>query len=210
MKNIYLFAYLGFLCSQITWYLFKTIQRFDSHQLQTAEQICLYKAELSSPKMEITAKDYPNGKLSSFKIYSSHYEPSMEDNEQVLQVFFNISQNNLFHYFTRHRSETNRSLVFRALLLAVLENWDDVYQLPVSWDLFGLPRLLKNHQARFCDISQLIEDSWMNPIRPHSFLGIQLEKQISHKFRVNWDSIILAAMVFLPRALRTTLVHHLC
>lgn len=103
--------------------------------------------------MEITAKDYPNGKLSFFKIYSSHYEPSMEDNEQVLQVFFNISQNNLFHYFTRHRSETNRSLVFRALLLAVLENWDDVYQLPVSWDLFGLPRLLKNHQARFCDIS---------------------------------------------------------
>ncbi|KAJ7415519.1 hypothetical protein BTVI_37906 [Pitangus sulphuratus] len=63
-----------------------------------------------------------------------------------------------------------------------------VKQLPVSWNLSGFPKLLKNHQERFCnDISGLLEDSGMNPIRPHRFVGIQLEQQILHSFRVDYN-----------------------
>lgn len=77
----------------------------------------------------------------------------------VLQVFFNTSQNNLFHDFTRHWSETERCVVSR-VLLALLENWDSICQLPVRWDLSRFPRPLKSHWERFCNyISQLFEDS---------------------------------------------------
>lgn len=35
----------------------------------------------------------------------------------------------------------------------------------------------------------------MNPNRPHRFVGIQMEQQILHMFRVNGELIILAFMV---------------
>lgn len=47
----------------------------------------------------------------------------------------------------------------------------------------------------FAMTQQLLEDSWMNPNRPHRFVGIQMEQQILHMFRVNGELIILAFMV---------------
>ncbi|TRZ08196.1 hypothetical protein HGM15179_018912 [Zosterops borbonicus] len=44
------------------------------------------------------------------------------------------------------------------------------------------------------EISQLLQYSWMNPIRPYRLIGIQME-QIPHKFRITWELIILTAMV---------------
>lgn len=44
-----------------------------------------------------------------------------------------------------------------------------------------------------------LEDSQMNLIRPHRLVGIQLE-QILHKFRVNWRLISLTVMVLQIRA----------
>ncbi|KAJ7398003.1 hypothetical protein BTVI_129003 [Pitangus sulphuratus] len=73
----------------------------------------------------------------------------------------------------------------------------------VSWDLSGFPRPLKNHQERLCDdISQLFEDSGMNPIKLHRFVGIHLEEQILHKFRVDLELIILTVMALQLRALK--------
>ncbi|KAJ7406427.1 Bifunctional arginine demethylase and lysyl-hydroxylase JMJD6 [Willisornis vidua] len=70
------------------------------------------------------------------------------------------------------------------------ENWDNVHQLPVTQDLSGFPGLLKNHQRGGVMTSELHEDSGMNPIRPQRFVGIQLEQQMLHKFRVNLELII--------------------
>lgn len=39
----------------------------------------------------------------------------------LFQVFFNTSQNNLTHNFTKHRSETLRPIICRVLLLALFE-----------------------------------------------------------------------------------------
>ncbi|KAJ7424495.1 hypothetical protein WISP_28397 [Willisornis vidua] len=96
-----------------------------------------------------------------------------------------------------------RFIGLKVLHLALLENWNNVHQLPVSWDLSRFPKLLKSYQERFCDdISQLFEDSEMNPIRPYRPVGIQLEQQISHSFRVDWELIILTVMILQLRALR--------
>lgn len=46
-----------------------------------------------------------------------------------LSSIFSISQNNLLHNFNRYWSETNRSVVSRLLLLALLENRNNVHQL---------------------------------------------------------------------------------
>lgn len=63
--------------------------------------------------------------------------------DHVLQVFFNNSQNNFLHNFTRHWSKNDRSVVPRIILLALLENWN-IFQLPVNCDLSRFPRLFKN------------------------------------------------------------------
>lgn len=62
----------------------------------------------------------------------------------VLKVFLNTSQNNNFHTFTKHCSETDRLVFSGAVLLALFKNQDTTGQLPVSWDLCEFPRWLKN------------------------------------------------------------------
>lgn len=58
----------------------------------------------------------------------------------VFWVFFNTSLNNPFHDFIRHWRETDRPVISRVFLLALLENQDNACQLPVSWDLSWFPR----------------------------------------------------------------------
>lgn len=41
----------------------------------------------------------------------------------------------------------------------------------------------------------------MNPIRPHRYVGIQLEQQIQHNFRVDCESILIPVIVLQLRAL---------
>lgn len=41
----------------------------------------------------------------------------------------------------------------------------------------------------------------MNPIRLHRFIGIQLEQQIPHNFRVSWELNTLTVLVLQLRAL---------
>lgn len=41
----------------------------------------------------------------------------------------------------------------------------------------------------------------MNLIRSHRLIGIQLEQQILHSFRIDWEFVILAAVVLQLRAL---------
>ena len=43
----------------------------------------------------------------------------------VSQMFFNNSQDNLLHNFTRHCSETDRPVITRVFLLNLLEKWDN-------------------------------------------------------------------------------------
>ncbi|KAJ7419583.1 hypothetical protein BTVI_24832 [Pitangus sulphuratus] len=147
----------------------------------------------------ITSRDQTEGK---YKF--NGYFTFVQDGQHFISVGYN-----LLHYFTKYRSETDRPVVSGILLLALHENWD-IRQLPVSWDLSGFPRPLKNHQQRFCnDISQLFEDSGMNPIRPHRLLVIQLEQHMPHNFKVNWELIILTVMVLQLRALTLPSIIHI-
>ncbi|KAK4806181.1 hypothetical protein QYF61_001104 [Mycteria americana] len=74
--------------------------------------------------------------------------------------------------------------------------------LPVNWDLSRLPRLLKSNGERSHNsIGQLFQYPGMNPIGPHRLMCIQLEQQVSNKFRVGWEFIIPPVMVFQHRAL---------
>lgn len=81
----------------------------------------------------------------------------------VFHIFSNTSQNNIFSDFIGHWCEIDRPVVFRVLLLALPENWD-VCQLPVSWDVFGFPRGLKNQERFYYDI-------WWIPSGPTDFYG---------------------------------------
>lgn len=58
-------------------------------------------------------------------------------------VFFNSSQNIHLHNFTRHWCETGRPAITRVFRFTILENWDNICQLPFNWDLSRLPKLLK-------------------------------------------------------------------
>ncbi|KAK4807110.1 hypothetical protein QYF61_018451 [Mycteria americana] len=74
--------------------------------------------------------------------------------------------------------------------------------LPVNWDLSRLQRPLKNNgEGSHDDIGQLFQYPGMNPIRPHRLMCIQLEQQVSNKFRIGWEFIIPPVMVFQHRAL---------
>ena len=48
----------------------------------------------------------------------------------VFQVFFNNSQNNLLHNFASHRSETDGPIVTGVIPVVLLEDWDNICQLP--------------------------------------------------------------------------------
>ncbi|KAK4810613.1 hypothetical protein QYF61_007350, partial [Mycteria americana] len=64
-----------------------------------------------------------------------------------------------------------------------------------------LPRLLKNNGESSCDgISQLFQYPGMKPIGPHRLMCIQLEQQVSNKFRVGWEFIIPPVTVLQHRA----------
>lgn len=79
---------------------------------------------------------------------------------------FKNSQNNLLHNFTSHWSEADRSVVFRVILLAFLENWDNVSQISVYWDLSKVPKPFKNWETLQWHQTALLEYSWMNLIKP--------------------------------------------
>ena len=65
----------------------------------------------------------------------------------VSQLFFSNSQNKFLHDVTMHWIETD-PVIIRVFLLTFLENWDNICQLPVDWDLSRLPRPLKNNGER--------------------------------------------------------------
>ncbi|KAF4790493.1 hypothetical protein TURU_140344 [Turdus rufiventris] len=50
-----------------------------------------------------------------------------------LGLYFNTPQNKLFNDFIGYRSDTDRPVVSGILFLALLENQDNIRQLPVSW-----------------------------------------------------------------------------
>lgn len=67
----------------------------------------------------------------------------------VSEVFFNNSQNDLCN-FTRNRSEADRPIITKVFFLALLEDWNKVYQLPDQGDLSRFVRILKNNwEANF-------------------------------------------------------------
>ncbi|KAJ7415310.1 rna-directed dna polymerase from mobile element jockey-like [Pitangus sulphuratus] len=71
-----------------------------------------------------------------------------------------------------------------------------------------IPKTPQNHQERlYDDISKVFADSEMNPIRPHRFVAIQLEQQVPHSFRVDWELVILAVMAPQLRAQRPFIIH---
>jgi len=83
------------------------------------------------------------------------------------QVFFGNLKNNLLQNFSRHLSKTDRPVITKAFPLSLLENWDNICQLPVDKDLSRLPRLLKNNGERsLYNISQLFHYPGMNPLSP--------------------------------------------
>lgn len=95
----------------------------------------------------------------------------------VFQVFFNTSQNNIIHKSTRHWSETSVTGLwfpgFSFLFLKIEITLSSFQSAQTSCS--SAARLLKNHWKRFCGyIIQCFEDPWMNTIRSHRFLGIQL------------------------------------
>lgn len=109
----------------------------------------------------------------------------------VFQVFFNSSQSNLVHNSTRHWSETDRSIITSSFFLSLLENWDNVYQLPVDWDLSRFSRLLKNNWARPCDdINQLFEYPGLNPTRLHILTCTHLKMEMTCRFESVWEFIV--------------------
>lgn len=124
----------------------------------------------------------------------------------VLQAFFNISvsQNNIFHDFTRHWSETERHVFSRVLLLALLKTGTMLvsFQSTGSQPLW-IPKTSQKSSREALQCHQLaLWGIWMNTIRPHRFVGIQLEQQIPQKFRIHWELIILTLTVLQLRVLR--------
>ncbi|KAJ7420083.1 hypothetical protein WISP_50248 [Willisornis vidua] len=104
-----------------------------------------------------------------------------------------------FQHLTPQSVKTSRVAPFQVQNLAL--PFFELHMI-VIWDLSGFPRPLKNYQERFCDdISQQFEDTGMNPIRPHRLVGIHLEQQILHNFRVSWELIILAVMALQLRTI---------
>jgi len=96
-----------------------------------------------------------------------------------LKCFSVNSQNNLLQDFTRHQSAIDRPVITRVFLLTLLENRDNICQLPVNWDLSRLPRLLKNNGERSHDnVGELFPYPGMNPIGPQRLTCIQLEQQV--------------------------------
>ncbi|GAB0181575.1 mitochondrial enolase superfamily member 1 [Grus japonensis] len=83
-------------------------------------------------------------------------------------------------------------------MFLLLENWDNICQLPVDWKLSRFPRPLKNSGERsHDDIGQLFQYPGLYPFRPRRHA---LEHRVLNKFRVGWEFIIPPVMVFLHRA----------
>lgn len=61
--------------------------------------------------------------------------------------------------------DIDRPLLSRVLLLALLENWSNICQLPVCWNFSGFPSSLKNREERLHCQQRIIRDYWMNSIR---------------------------------------------
>lgn len=72
---------------------------------------------------------------------------TLNNDYAVSEVFFNNSQNDLCN-FTRNRSEADRPIITKFFFLALLEDWNKVYQLPDKGDLSRFVRLLKNNWER--------------------------------------------------------------
>lgn len=53
-----------------------------------------------------------------------------------------------------------------------------------------IPKITQKSREAFNDIKKIFEDSLMNSMILNRFKGIQLEQQIPHNFRVNWEYVI--------------------
>lgn len=96
----------------------------------------------------------------------------------------------------RQSSEADRPVAPKVISVALPVDWDTVCQLPVNWDLSTLPEVLKNQgESSRYDISQLFKYHWMNYIRVHRLLGMQLKQQIPCNFWTDWEFIVLATIV---------------
>ena len=84
-----------------------------------------------------------------------------------------------------------------------LVNWNDTDYPPVSRDLTKLPRPLADDWDGSChNICQLIQDSGMNPIRPHGLVKVQLVQLVPYNFSVHkWKVIVPTLTVPLLRGL---------
>lgn len=99
----------------------------------------------------------------------------------IFQVFFQYSQNNLLHNFTRHFPETDRPsfLPFLKIKTMFISFQSAETSLDSNTAQILLKEVLRCHQ-------QLFEDSWISCIRPHNtklalsvFKGISIAQIIS-------------------------------